>query len=113
MWLMCGLKPDFRTISDFRKDNIGCMKKVYKEFVKRVTVDMETGFVSIDGSKFKAWNSKDRNRCITGKGQWKGIDFNKDTLEKKAKWWEADGSEGPDGTPNGGKKRGITIGKRK
>ena len=65
IWLMGGLKPDFRTISDFRKDNIDCMKKVYKEFVKRVTVDMETGFVSIDGSKFKAWNSKDRNFTVT------------------------------------------------
>ena len=64
MWLMGGLKPDFRTISDFRKDNIDCMKKVYKEFVKRVTVDVETGFVSIDGSKFKAWNSKDRNFTV-------------------------------------------------
>ncbi len=64
IWLMGGLKPDFRTISDFRKDNIDCMKKVYKEFVKRVTVDMETGFVSIDGSKFKAWNSKDRNFTV-------------------------------------------------
>lgn len=65
MWLMGGLKPDFRTISDFRKDNIDCMKKVYKEFVKRVTVDVETGFVSIDGSKFKAWNSKDQNFTVT------------------------------------------------
>ena len=65
IWLMGGLKPDFRTISDFRKDNIDCVNKVYKEFVKRVTIEMETGFVSIDGSKFKAWNSKDRNFTVT------------------------------------------------
>ena len=64
MWLMEGLMPDFRVISDFRKDNIDCMKKLCHEFTKRVTVDLETGDVSIDGSKFKAWNSKDRNFTI-------------------------------------------------
>ena len=64
MWMMGGLKPDFRTISDFRKDNIKSLKGVFREFTERVTVDLETGFVSIDGSKFKAWNSKDRNFTI-------------------------------------------------
>lgn len=63
-WLMEGMTPDFRVISDFRKDNIDCMKKLYREFTRRVTVDPETGDVSIDGSKFKAWNSKDRNFTI-------------------------------------------------
>lgn len=63
-WLMEGMTPDFRVISDFRKDNIDCMKKLYREFTRRVTVDLETGDVSIDGSKFKAWNSKDRNFTI-------------------------------------------------
>jgi len=31
-WLMEGLEPDFRTISDFRKDNIYCLKKVFHAF---------------------------------------------------------------------------------
>lgn len=64
MWLMGGLKPDFRSISDFRKNNIDCMRLLFKEFIKRVTVDEKMGFVSVDGSKFKAWNSKDRNFTI-------------------------------------------------
>lgn len=64
IWLMDGLRPDFRVISDFRKDNIRCMKKLYHEFTKRISVDMETGDVSIDGSKFKAWNSKERNFTV-------------------------------------------------
>lgn len=64
MWLMEGLTPDHRVISDSRKDNIDCMKKLYHEFTKHVTVDIETGDVSIDGSKFKAWNSKDRNFTV-------------------------------------------------
>ena len=61
MWMLGGLTPDFRTISDFRKDNIDCLKKVFKEFAKRITVDVKKGFISVDGSKFRAVNSKDRN----------------------------------------------------
>lgn len=64
MWMLGGVRPDFRTISEFRKNNIDSLKKVFKEFVKRVTVDLETGYVSIDGSKFKAWNGKDRNFTV-------------------------------------------------
>jgi len=64
IWLMDGLTPDFRVISDFRKDNKDCMKKLFREFTKRVMVDAKTGEVSIDGSKFKAWNSKDRNFTV-------------------------------------------------
>ena len=64
MWMLGGLRPDFRTISDFRKDNADNLKEVFKEFLKRVTVDLETGYVSIDGSKFKAWNGKDSNFTI-------------------------------------------------
>lgn len=65
MWLMGGLTPDFRSISDFRKDNIKCLKKLFHEFVRRVTADVKTGVVSVDGSKIKAWNSKDNNFIIT------------------------------------------------
>ena len=30
MWMMGGLRPDFRTISDFRKDNIKSLKGVFR-----------------------------------------------------------------------------------
>lgn len=64
MWMMGGLRPDFRTIADFRKENVSSLKKVFKEFTRRVTVDLATGYVSIDGSKFRAVNSKDNNFTI-------------------------------------------------
>ena len=64
VWMMGGLRPDFRTIADFRKDNVECLKKVFKEFLRRVTIDLKTGFVSIDGSKFRAQNAKDNNFTI-------------------------------------------------
>ena len=43
-WLMAGLEPDFRTISDFRKANISSMKKVFREFNKRLSSAVELGF---------------------------------------------------------------------
>lgn len=64
IWLIDGVEPDFRVISDFRKDNIGCMKKFCHEFTRWVTVDMEKEDVFIDGSKFKVWNLKGRSFTI-------------------------------------------------
>lgn len=60
-WLMEGLEPDFRTISDFRKDNIDCLKKVFHEFNRKLSEVLKKGFVSVDGSKFQANNAKDKN----------------------------------------------------
>lgn len=41
---------------------------------------------------------KNRNKCYKGKGEWKEIDFTKDTLEKPCKeWLEAEGRK-PDNT---------------
>jgi len=60
-WLMEGLEPDFRTISDFRKDNIDCLKKVFHAFNKKLSEVLKKGFLSVDGSKFQANNSKDNN----------------------------------------------------
>ena len=61
MWLLGELKPDFRTIANFRRDNAACLKAVFKEFVRRVMAGMEPGFQSVDGTKVRASNSKDRN----------------------------------------------------
>jgi transposase len=63
-WLTGGLEPDFRTISDFRKDNVDCLKKVFREFNHKLASALEQGFKSIDGSKFQANNSKDNNFTI-------------------------------------------------
>ena len=60
-WLMSGIQPDFRTISDFRKDNTGCLKKVFHEFNRKLTDVLTKGFICVDGSKFQADNSKDNN----------------------------------------------------
>jgi transposase len=63
MWLMKKLAPDFKTIADFRKENIDCIKPVFKEFVYLCkSLDLfGAELVGIDGSKFKAVNSRKRN----------------------------------------------------
>jgi len=63
MWLMKKLTPDFKTIADFRRDNVDCVKGVFKEFVKLcMGLDLYgSKLVAIDGVKFKAVNSLDKN----------------------------------------------------
>jgi transposase len=63
MWLTGRLMPDFKTIADFRKDNGKAIRQVCREFIALCrNMNLFTqAIVSIDGSKFKALNSKDRN----------------------------------------------------
>jgi transposase len=63
MWLTGCLAPDFKTIADFRTDNGPAIREVCREFI---VVCGRAGLlaattVAIDGSKFKAVNSRDRN----------------------------------------------------
>jgi len=67
MWLISKLTPDFRTISDFRKDNRKAIEKTFKEFnrfCQRLKL-FSKSYISIDGSKFKAVNAKDRNFTLS------------------------------------------------
>jgi transposase len=63
IWLTGRLMPDFKTIADFRKDNRKAIRRVCLEFVG-VCRELElfsATLVAIDGSKFKAVNSRDKN----------------------------------------------------
>jgi transposase len=59
--------PDFRTIADFRKNNAKALKKVFRAFVKIcIELDLYTReLIAIDGSKFRAANSKDNNVTVS------------------------------------------------
>ena len=63
IWLTGRLKPDFKTIADFRKDNGPAVRKVCQQFVALCRdIDLlDAEIVAIDGSKFKAVNAKARN----------------------------------------------------
>ena len=63
IWLLGRLAPDHKTIADFRKDNGPAIKKVCAQFVELCGQMglLAKASVAIDGSKFKAVNSRDNN----------------------------------------------------
>jgi transposase len=63
IWLLRKLSPDHKTIANFRKLNPKALKNVFKDFVKLcVKLDLYgKELAGIDGCKFKAVNSKERN----------------------------------------------------
>ncbi len=63
IWLTGRLKPDFKTIADFRKDNGPAIRKMCQRFVAlcRNMDLLDSDVVAIDGSRFKAVNAKAKN----------------------------------------------------
>ena len=68
MWLTEGLKPSYKTIADFRKDNPKALKEVFREFVLLCkNIDLIEGkVVAVDGAFLRANASK--NQLIMKKG---------------------------------------------
>lgn len=63
IWLLRHLKPDFKTIADFRRDNRAAFKTVFREFVVlcRQLDLFGRELVAVDGTRIKAVNNKTRN----------------------------------------------------
>ena len=63
MWLTGKLAPDFKTIADFRRDNGEAVRATCKQFVVlcREIGLIAGGTVAVDGSRFKAVNTRDKN----------------------------------------------------
>ena len=63
IWLLRQLKPDFKTIADFRKDNAKAFKEVVRQFTQLCRqLDLFGGqLLAIDGTKIKVSNAPDRN----------------------------------------------------
>ena len=76
-YLLNMLRPDFRTIADFRKRNRKALKEVFRDFVKACAelklLGKET--VAIDGTKIRASNSKKKS-------------YTPEILEKKIEYLE-------------------------
>src|ERR1700746_134670 len=63
MWLTGRLAPDFKTIADFRKDNGPAIRATCCRFIdlcRRLDL-FSHAVAAIDGSKFKAVNTRDKN----------------------------------------------------
>jgi hypothetical protein len=63
IWLLGKLTPDFKTIADFRKDNLSPLKAVARQFTLFCRkLDLFGGeLLAIDGSKFAAVNARSQN----------------------------------------------------
>jgi len=63
MWLTGKLAPDFKTIADFRRDNGEAIRAVCRQFVLlcRDIGLIGGATVAVDGSRFKAVNTRDKN----------------------------------------------------
>lgn len=77
MWLLRRLTPDHKTIANFRKDNVQVLPGVFREFTKlcRELELFGAELVGIDGSKFRAVNSRERN-------------YSENKLNKRLQWIE-------------------------
>lgn len=63
MWLINKLTPDFKTISDFRKNNINIVKELFRAFnlfLKEQDI-FKSQDIAVDGTKLKAVNSMDKS----------------------------------------------------
>src|ERR1700742_5259494 len=63
IWLLRHLKPDFKTIADFRRDNRKAFRPVFREFTLlcRQLNLFGRELLAVDGTRIKAVNNKDRN----------------------------------------------------
>jgi len=63
MWLTGRLTPDFKTIADFRRDNGEAIRATCRSFVTlcRQLELIGGGMVALDGSRFRAVNTRDKN----------------------------------------------------
>jgi transposase len=105
MFLLNELTPDFRTISDFRKDNPEPIREVFREFVRFCN---ERGLyrkelIAIDGTKIRAQNSGDKcyNRDILIK-KIERIDAH---IEEYMSAMERNDEAGEDGEEEDGRRR--------
>ena len=105
IWLLRHLKPDFKTIADFRRDNRAAFKTVFREFVVlcRQLDLFGRELVAVDGTRIKAVNNKTRN--FTRASLAKAI---QDADERLAGYMKRldEGDADEDRTPGGGSGNG-------
>ena len=63
IWLLRQLRPDFKTIADFRRDNRSAFRQVFLAFVRlcRELALYGRELIAVDGTRIKAVNNRDRN----------------------------------------------------
>lgn len=88
MYLAQMYRPDFRTINDFRKNNLVMIKRYFVEIIRmcKELGMVKVGQVSIDGTKIKANAANRRTKTRKGYEKWlKRIEEEIEKMLKQAK----------------------------
>lgn len=88
MYLAQMYRPDFRTINDFRKNNLAMIKRYFVEIIRmcKELGMVKVGQVSIDGTKIKANAANRRTKTRKGYEKWlKRIEEEIEKMLKQAK----------------------------
>ena len=86
IWLLRTLKPDFKTIADFRADNRKAFRPVFRQFVVlcRKLDLFGRELLAVDGTRIKAVNNKGRNFTKNSLAKFiKGVDERLDEYLKR------------------------------
>ena len=82
IWLLRRLRPNFKTLADFRRENREAFRQGFRDFVK-VCRSLELfgrELIAVDGTRIKAINSRDRN--FTGAKRRRDLAASQERLER-------------------------------
>ena len=83
IWLLRHLKPDFKTIADFRSRNCHAFRQVFRVVLLCRKFDLfGRELLAVDGTRIKAVNNKDRNFT---RARWRNSSRSDATLEEYLK----------------------------
>ena len=108
IWLLRRLRPNFKTIADFRRENREAFRQVFRDFVK-VCRSLELfgrELIAVDGTRIKAVNSRDRN--FTGAKLRRDLAASQERLERYLQQMdEMDAADMADASPSQGQVRDL------
>ena len=108
IWLLRRLRPNFKTIADFRRENREAFRQVFRDFVK-VCRSLELfgrELIAVDGTRIKAVNSRDRN--FTGAKLRRDLAASQERLERYLQQMdEMDAADMADASPSKGRGRDL------
>ena len=108
IWLLRRLRPNFKTIADFRRENREAFRQVFRDFVK-VCRSLELfgrELIAVDGTRIKAVNNRDRN--FTGAKLRRDLAASQERLERYLQQMdEMDAAEVADASPSKGRVRDL------
>ena len=108
IWLLRRLRPNFKTIADFRRENREAFRQGFRDFVKgcRSLELFGRELIAVDGTRIKAVNIRDRN--FTGAKLRRDLAASQERLERHLQQLdEMDAADMADASPSKGRVRDL------